>query len=103
MELEHRRRERVSGVPRQSKLIAVVVCAFAGIVGGAVIGFFTMVTALSAIVGAIIGLVAGIAIGFFALHQSKRHDRKDAVLDREIGVIGGDIGASDRVRGAQSA
>jgi uncharacterized protein YqgC (DUF456 family) len=87
------KRERVSGVPAHSQSSALVVCMIAGAAAGAVIGFFTVVGVLGAVIGAIVGAVVGLGLGELVLLQQKRQEAKDARLDREIGVIGGELGA----------
>ncbi len=87
------KRERVKGVPVHSHLPAVIVSALAAAIAGAIIGYFTAVGWTGAIIGGIVGVVAGFALAEGVILYHKRKDARDLELDREIGVLGGDIGA----------
>ena len=84
--------ERKSGIPANPQRGAIAASIVAGAVAGTAVGLFTFAGPLAVVIGAIVGAVAGIAIGKVSRERSKRQDAKDAILDREIGVIGGDIG-----------
>jgi uncharacterized membrane protein len=86
--------ERKSGIPRHPDRGALAASIAAGAVAGAAVGLFTFAGPLALVVGGLVGAVAGIAIGKYVRERSKRQEAKDAILDREIGVIGGDIGAA---------
>ena len=90
---QQRKRERVKGVPVHSHVPALLVAALAAAIGGAIIGYFTLVGATGAIIGGIVGIVAGLAIAEAVILYQKKKDERDEQLDREIGVIGGDLGA----------
>jgi phage tail tape-measure protein len=63
----------------------------AGALAGAVIG--AVAGPVGAIAGAIIGAAAGSLLGDVTHKDGVERDAKDAVLDGEIGVSGGEMGA----------
>ena len=84
--------ERKSGIPRNPDRGATAASIAAGAAAGTAVGLFTFAGPIAVVIGAVIGALAGVAIGKYARVRSKRQDAKDAILDREIGVIDGDIG-----------
>lgn len=85
--------ERKSGIPAHPDRTAIAVSIAAGALAGTAVGIFSFAGPLVVVIGGIIGAVAGAAIGGYVRQRSRRQQEKDAILDREIGVIGGDIGA----------
>lgn len=85
--------ERESGIPPHPDRTAMAASIAAGAVAGTAVGLFTFAGPVALVIGGLIGAVAGGAIAKYVRARSKRDRAKDAVLDREIGVIGGDIGA----------
>ena len=65
-----------------------------GAVTGGAIGFFAGGGPLGTVIGGIVGAVAGGGIAKYVRERSKRERAKTEVLDRELGIIGGDIGAA---------
>jgi hypothetical protein len=84
--------ERQSGLPAHPQRAATVASVLTGAVAGAAIGIFAFAGLIIVLVGAFIGALAGGAIGKYVRERSKRERARDAILDREIGVTGGDIG-----------
>ena len=83
---------RKSGIPSNPERGAIAASIAAGAVAGIAVGLFTFAGPLAIVIGGVIGAVGGVVIGKYARDRSKRQDAKDAILDREIGVIDGDIG-----------
>lgn len=86
--------ERRSGVPAHPERLTIGGAVAVGAVVGAIMGYFAVVGVIGALVGAAIGALAAGGILAVALDQGQRKRRRDETLDREIGVIGGDIGAT---------
>ena len=84
--------ERKSGIPSHPDRGAITASIAAGAVAGSAVGLFTFAGPIAILIGGLVGAVAGGAIGQYARARSRRQEAKDAILDREIGVIGGDIG-----------
>jgi uncharacterized membrane protein len=70
-----------------------VLSAVIGMALGIGLGFFSMAGPLAPIVGAVLGALGGAAVGKLTMTRQRRQSARDSVLDREIGVIDGDIGA----------
>lgn len=85
--------ERESGIPAHPERTAIAASIAAGAVAGTAIGILTFAGAVAVVAGGLVGAVAGGAIATYLRRRSRRQEAKDALLDREIGVIGGDIGA----------
>jgi uncharacterized membrane protein len=88
------RANRESGIPAHPERAAGAASVIAGAGTGAAIGFLTLAGPIGGLIGGVLGALAGGAIGEYVRQRSKREDAKDAILDREIGVTGGDIGAA---------
>jgi phage tail tape-measure protein len=86
--------ERESGIPAHPEGTAIAASVAAGAVAGIAVGIFSFAGPVAVAIGGLVGAVAGGAIAKVVRQRSKRQDAKDAILDREIGVIGGDIGSS---------
>ena len=84
--------ERESGLPPHPIRTAIAASMAAGALAGTAVGIFAFAGPLAVVGGGLIGAVAGLAIASFMRQRSKRQDAKDANLDREIGVIDGNIG-----------
>lgn len=93
MDEEQASLERRSGIPSHPERLTIGGAVVVGAVVGAVIGYFAVVGLWGAVIGALVGAVAAGGILAVALDQGRRQRHRDDVLDREIGVIGGDIGA----------
>jgi hypothetical protein len=87
------------GIPEHPDSAAMTVSVLTGAATGGAIGLFTFAGPLSLALGVIIGAVAGAGIGTYVRQRSKRERARDEILDREIGVIDGDIGMPRRARG----
>src|SRR5688572_10162316 len=85
--------ERESGIPAHPQGAALAASLATGAATGALIGFFAGGGSWSAIIGSVIGAATGGGIGKYVHERSKREHAKDEILDREIGVIDGNIGA----------
>lgn len=85
--------ERKSGIPIHPERTAIATSIAAGALAGTAVGIFSFAGPVAVVIGGLIGAVAGVVIAEIARARSRRQDAKDAILDREIGVIGGDIGA----------
>ena len=85
--------ERESGIPAHPNRTAMAASIAAGAVAGTALGIFLFSGPVVVVIGGLIGAVAGGVIAEYARERSRRQNAKDAVLDRGIGVIGGDIGA----------
>jgi uncharacterized protein YqgC (DUF456 family) len=90
---EKSERER-AGIPKNPTYAATAMAIVSGAVAGAIIGFFMVAGSIGALIGGIVGALAAVAIERLAGRRERRRSSHDAILDREIGVIGGDIGAS---------
>jgi phage tail tape-measure protein len=66
--------------------------ALAGEVAGGVVG--SAAGPVGAVAGMVIGGIVGSVMGKVLENESDARDAHEAELDREIGVIGGDIGAA---------
>ncbi len=88
--------ERHSGLPENPERTTTVATVIIGAAIGALIGFWVVVGYVGALIGAVIGAAAGFAIAVYMRGRWKRERERDEVLDREIGVIGGDLGPSPR-------
>ena len=86
--------ERESGIPVHPERTAIAASIAAGALAGTAVGIFSFAGPIAVVIGALIGAVVGGAIAKVVRERSKRQDAKDAILDREIGVIGGDIGST---------
>jgi hypothetical protein len=75
---------------------ASIVGAAAGAASGAIAGAF------GAALGAVLGALAGAAAGRTIEEDNTDRARASARLDKEIGVIGGDLGAPPRALGRPS-
>jgi hypothetical protein len=84
--------ERKSGIPSHPERAAIATSIAAGALAGIAVGIFAFAGPIVVVSGGVIGGVAGGAIATLVRSRSKRQDAKDATLDRELGVIGGDIG-----------
>lgn len=85
--------ERDSGIPAHPDRTAIAASIAAGAVAGTALGIFLFSGPIVVVIGGVIGAVAGGAIAEYVRERSRRQDAKNAILDREIGVSGGDIGA----------
>lgn len=88
------RERKVAGLPAHPQRAATVASVASGAVTGALIGFFAGAGAIGVVVGGALGAAAGGGVGKYVRERSKRERAHDEVLDREIGVMGGDIGAA---------
>jgi F0F1-type ATP synthase assembly protein I len=90
--IEQRREERASGIPAHPERTAGVATVVSGAVLGVLLGIFAAAGLTGAIVGGILGAIAG-ALGTAYVQRRSRRDRtRNEVLDREIGLNGGDLG-----------
>lgn len=87
------RPDRNSGLPRNPERTALALSVFLGMALGLVLGLFSMAGPVAPVIGAILGAVAGAAVGTLTMGRLRRQSQRDSILDREIGVIDGDIGA----------
>lgn len=94
MDEEQASLERRSGVPAHPERLTIGGAVAVGAVVGMIIGYFAVVGLWGAVIGALFGAVAAGGILAVALDQGRRRRARDEILDREIGVIGGDIGAA---------
>ena len=85
--------ERESGIPAHPDRTAIAASIGAGAVAGTALGIFLFSGPVVVVIGGVVGAVAGGVIAEYVRERSRRRAAKDAILDREIGVIGGDIGA----------
>lgn len=83
---------RESGLPENPERATSVGTIAVGAVLGAVIGYFAVVALVGAVVGLLVGAAAGGGAVVLVRRRWRRERERNAVLDREIGVIGGDIG-----------
>jgi hypothetical protein len=90
---EQSRLERASGIPAHPERSATVLSMASGAVLGLLIGIFAAAGLMGAIVGAILGAATGALGVVYVQRRAKRDEARDAALDREIGVSGGDLGA----------
>ena len=88
------RNDRNSGLPRNPERTALALAVFIGLALGLVLGLFSMAGPLAPIIGAVLGAIGGAAVGKLPMTRLRRQSERDSVLDREIGVIDGDIGAT---------
>jgi hypothetical protein len=93
---EKSERER-AGIPRNPHFAATAVSIISGAIAGAIIGFFMVAGWIGAFIGAIVGAFAAAGIERVSRRRDRRRISEDAILDREIGVIDGDIGAADSI------
>jgi hypothetical protein len=93
---EKSERER-AGIPRNPHYAAMAVSILSGGIAGAIIGFFMVAGWIGAAIGAIVGAAAAVGIERVAHGRERRRSSADAILDREIGVIDGNIGAADSI------
>lgn len=94
MDEEQASLERRSGVPAHPERLTIGGAVAVGALIGAIMGYFTAVAAWGAVIGALLGAIGAGGVLAVALDQGRRRQRRDEILDREIGVIGGDIGAA---------
>jgi hypothetical protein len=87
--------ERTSvGLPASnSNGAALVLSVVIGATLGVLLGFFSMAGAMAVVLGLVLGAVGGFLVGKIAIGHMRRQSARDQVLDREIGVIDGDLGA----------
>jgi membrane associated rhomboid family serine protease len=88
------RTDRNSGLPRNPERAALGLSAFIGLALGLVLGLFSMAGPLAPIVGAVLGMIGGAVVGRLTVSRARKQFQRDSILDREIGVIDGDIGAA---------
>jgi len=86
--------ERRSGIPPHPEKTATAVAIASGAVTGALIGVLALAGPIVVVIGGLLGGVAGAAVERVVRARSERQRARDEVLDREIGVSGGDIGAT---------
>ena len=84
--------ERESGIPPHPIRTAIAASIAAGALAGTAVGIFAFAGPIAVVGGGLIGAIAGLAIATFMRQRTKRQDARDATLDREIGVIDGNIG-----------
>lgn len=94
MEHEQDILERRSGIPAHPERAATAVSVVVGALLGLGTGFFAATGATGMAIATAIGAVAGLAVAQYTRARSKRERAKQELLDRDIGVIGGDIGAA---------
>jgi hypothetical protein len=85
--------ERKSGIPEHPALAAVTASILIGAASGLAIGVLAFAGPVGVIFGGAVGATAGAIVSELTRRFARRRDARDAVLDREIGVSGGDIGA----------
>lgn len=91
--------ERASGVPTSDpNRAAFVLAVIIGAALGLLLGLILMPAAgvLSVVVGVVVGALGGALVGKLSLARMRRQSVRDSLLDREIGVIDGDIGGARR-------
>jgi uncharacterized membrane protein len=86
--------QRDSGLPSHPERAALVLSAIIGLALGLGLGFFSMAGPLAPVIGAVLGAIGGAAVGKLTMTRERRQSARDSILDREIGVIDGDIGAA---------
>jgi outer membrane lipoprotein SlyB len=86
------RRERSSVRPPISQRAAGAIAGVSGSLVGATLGAIAGPPGMVA--GGILGAAAGAAAGATIEREHERHALKDEALDKDIGVIGGDLGRS---------
>lgn len=94
MNYDQRELERKSGIPAHPERVTAVTSIASGVAIGALIGFFTFAGLPAVLAGAVFGAVASAGVLQFMRARWKRERETNEVLDREIGVIDGDIGAA---------
>jgi hypothetical protein len=85
--------ERKSGIPEHPELAAAVASVVIGAASGLAIGALAFAGPAAVIFGGSVGATAGAVVSDLTRRQAKRRDARDAILDRVIGVSGGDLGA----------
>jgi hypothetical protein len=87
----YREEARRSGIPERVVPVSAG-AAVVGALGGAVLGTFG--GPIGIVLGAIVGAAGGIGVGDVLNTIREHHRAHDEQLDKDIGVIGGDIGAA---------
>lgn len=85
--------ERRSGIPAHPERAARAVSIATGAAVGAGTALFAFAGPVAIVIGGAIGAVAGALVTAYVGQRSRRERAREERLDREIGVIGGDIGA----------
>lgn len=85
--------ERESGIPAHPERAASAVGVVTGAIMGGATGFFAAAGTVGMAIGALVGAAAGFGVSKLSQERAKRDFVKDEQLDREIGVIDGDIGS----------
>ncbi len=83
--------ESAAHIDHPGRTATTVEMTLAGAVAGAATG--ALAGPIGAIAGGVIGTVAGALAGNALAEDDEVHSRKDAKLDEEIGVSGGDMGS----------
>lgn len=89
--------ERASGVPSSDPNRAAFALSIAiGAALGVLLGLMSMAGLYAVVIGVVVGAICGAVVGKLTIARLRRQSARDRVLDREIGVIDGDIGSARR-------
>lgn len=88
------RGERISGLPDRPERLATIVPVASAAAAGAGLGVFSSGSALGFLVGAALGGGLGALFTRLARDRDRKTTERDSLLDREIGVTEGDLGAA---------
>lgn len=85
--------ERQSGIPAHPERAANMVAVIVGALLGLGVGFFSSTGHIGMVIATIVGAIGGLVVAQLSHRRYQRTRVVDARLDREIGVIDGEIGS----------